>query len=882
MNLELSSQSVASNLAAPTGIRANAHGQPDSPHPLSWQEAKKRLHKFGPNVPLPHHPPVWYRVLWASFNNPFNYVLLFLAIVSYLTDDMRATTVMGAMIVLATVLRFIQEFRSLVKADSLRRLVRNRCTVVRSGEAEEGRTPDPLDANASEILLEQLVPGDIVNLSAGDMIPADVRLWEPRDLFVSQSVLTGEAMPVEKSASRNGGGLVGHDTRGGYDLPDLCFMGSSVVSGKAKCIVLATGSNTQMGKLGAKLLEVRPQTSFDIGVNKVIWVLIKFMFVMVPVVFLINGFSKGDWLDAFFFAVAVAVGLTPEMLPMIVNTNLARGAAAMAREKTVVKRMSAIQNFGAMNVLCTDKTGTLTLDKVVLIKHLDAHGRDSRRVLEQAYLNSHFQTGLRNLIDRAIIDHAMDDAQTRGVVKSFQCIDELPFDFVRRRMSVVLNPLAGGPNLLICKGAVDETFAACTQLEDGGQVLPITDEVRHSVQKLRDSHNRDGLRLIAVAYKAVDKQPENFTVDDESELIFCGFVAFLDPPKDTAAEALRLLEGHGVSVKILTGDNPLVARKVCHDVGLKVEGVLVGVDVDQFDDAQLSEKAVGVTIFAKLTPQQKARVVRAIKACGQTVGFLGDGINDALALREADVGISVDSGVDLAKEAADIILLEKSLLVLERGIVEGRCAFGNIIKYLKMTASSNFGNMFSVLVASAFLPFLPMLAIQILINNLLYDISQISLPWDRMDEDWLKVPRKWSASSVARFMIFIGPISSIFDITTFLGMWFIFGANSVEKQSLFQTAWFIESLLTQTLIVHMIRTEKVPFIQSTASLPVVLLTTAIITVGCLLPFLPVGATFGMVHLPAGFWPFLAATVLAYCWLTQFLKTLYIRKFGEWL
>ena len=846
---------------------------------LTWTEAQRRLEEHGPNIAVPHFVPAWYRVLWLSFNNPFNYVLLFLGVVSYLTDDLRGTIVMAVMIASATLLRFWQEFRSLVKAESLRNLVRNKCSVLRTGEEVAERVPDPLDANFSEVLIEELVPGDIVNLSAGDMIPADVRLLESRDLFVSQSVLTGEAMPVEKVADS-----LYHPAESdrGFDAPHLCFMGSSVVSGRARAVVLATGARTQMGQLGAKLVEQRPITSFDRGVNQVSWLLIKFMIVMVPIVFLVNGLTKHNWVEAFFFGVAVAVGLTPEMLPMIVNTNLARGASAMAKEKTVVKRINAIQNFGAMDVLCTDKTGTLTLDKVVLIRHLDAHGETSDRVLEHAYLNSFFQTSLRNLIDRAVIEHGNESRDLRELKSSFVRIDEIPFDFVRRRMSVVLEPSAGGPNLLLCKGAVDEMLEVCASVEYHGQVVPLTAEMRDQLAAMRDTNNNDGLRLIAVAYKAVDKPAGQFSVVDESDLIFSGFVAFLDPPKETTAEALRLLREHCVTVKILTGDNALVARKICRDVGMHVEQVMSGADVDQLDDEKLREWVEMTTIFAKLTPAQKSRVVKALKANGHTVGFLGDGINDALALREADVGISVDSAVDLAKEAADIILLEKSLLVLERGVVEGRRTFGNIIKYIKMTASSNFGNMFSVLVASAMLPFLPMLAIQILINNLLYDFSQISIPWDRMDEDWLKTPHKWAAGSIGRFMIFIGPISSIFDITTFLGMWYLFGANSNEHQALFQTAWFVESLLTQTLIVHMIRTEKAPFIQSTAAAPVVILTTVIMIIGCVIPFTPIGPTVGMVHLPAAYWPFLAVTLLAYCLLTQFCKRLFIARFQEWL
>ena len=846
---------------------------------LSWQTAQRRLQQYGPNVAGPRNVAPWYIVLWRSFRNPFNYILVFLGIVSYLTEDLSGAAVMATMVGIATVLRFWQEFQSQVKAESLRQMVRNQATVYRLENESIQRVLHSLDHRASEVLMEDLVPGDIVKLSAGDMIPADVRLIESRDLFVSQSTLTGEAMPVEKEARAR---VPGGPAPSVLELPNLCFMGSSVVSGTAKAVVIATGPSTQMGTLASKLVQERPLTSFDRGVNKVSWLLIKFMLVMVPVVFLINGLTKGNWLEAFFFGVAVAVGLTPEMLPMIVNTNLARGAVAMAKEKVVVKHINSIQNFGAMDVLCTDKTGTLTQDKVVLIKHVDVHGEDSDRVLEHAYLNSLFQSGLKNLLDRAVIEHAQTNRTVRDAARSFNRVDELPFDFSRRRMSVVLESTGSRAPLLVCKGAVDEMLDACMKVEADGRIISLTEELRASLHGLRDLYNEDGLRLVAVAYKVVNKTPGAFSVADETDLILSGFVAFLDPPKESTKEALQLLRGHGVTVKILTGDNALVARKVCAEVGLEVDKVMLGTDLKQLEDEELREHVESTTVFARLTPMQKARVIKALKANGHTVGFLGDGINDALALREADVGISVDSGVDIAKEAADIILLEKNLLVLERGVVWGRRTFGNIIKYLKMTASSNFGNVFSVLVASAFLPFLPMLAIQLIIQNLLYDISQISLPWDRVDEDWIKKPRHWGIGGITRFMVFIGPISSIFDITTFLALWYLFGAHTLEKQSLFQSGWFVEGLLTQTLIVHMIRTEKIPFIQSTATAPVLLLTGLIMVIGSIIPFSPLGRAVGMVRLPLGYWPLLLATLLGYCLLTQFLKQFYIRKFKEWL
>jgi Mg2+-importing ATPase len=869
-----------------------------SPAGLSWDEARRRLEEFGPNEIAAHRPPSWPVVLWQAAKNPFNGVLLALGIVSLVTDDLKAVIVMATMITVATGLRFWQERKSQVQAESLRKMVRNKVTVLRANNAARpDREPNALDRLASDILMEELVPGDIVKLSAGDMVPGDLRLLESRDLFVTQSALTGEAMPVEKiegnrrpgdppparstvSESANPTAAV-KPAAELLDQPNLLFMGSSIVSGTARAVVLATGSRTFFGAMAAKIVGRRPQTAFDLGVNRVSWLLIRFMLVMVPIVFFLNGLVKGEWMESFLFAIAVAVGLTPEMLPMIVNANLARGAVAMAREKVIVKQLNAIQNFGAMDVLCTDKTGTLTRDKVVLIKHLDGHGHDSKRVLELAYLNSLFQTGLKNLLDRAVIDRAHEVGGLREIAKSFWKIDEIPFDFTRRRMSVVLEQ-SSKVKILVCKGAVEEMLDICTKMEDGSRVVPLTPELTGQLKQLRDRLNEDGLRVVAVAYKAIRPGDEPFTVADESDLIFSGFIAFLDPPKETTAEALRLLREHGVAVKILTGDNAVVARKICRDVGLDVAHVITGAELQHVPDDALGELAERTTVFAKLSPDQKARVVQALKARGHTVGFMGDGINDAAALRRADVGISVDTAVDVAKEAADLILLEKSLLVLERGVLEGRRTFGNIIKYIKMTASSNFGNVFSVLVASAFLPFLPMLAIQLLVQNLLYDLSQISIPWDRMDREFLKRPRQWEAKSIATFMVCIGPISSIFDITTFFVMWHVFGANSIEHQSLFQSGWFVVGLLTQTLIVHMIRTEKIPFVQSTAA-PVVLLCTGVImAVGIWIPFSPLAPALKLQPLPPGYFIFLPTLLLCYCLLTQFLKQFYIRKFKSWL
>jgi P-type Mg2+ transporter len=853
------------------------------PQGLAWGEAQRRLARFGPNETVSRRVPSWLKLLWHAANNPFNGVLVLLGVVSLLTEDLSAAAIMTVMVALSTGLRFWQERKSLIQAESLRKLVRNKVTVLRAGnEVHALRQPSSLDYAASDILLEQLVPGDMVLLSAGDMVPGDLRLVESRDLFVTQSALTGEAMPIEKSpVGRDDAGNDGSSAEMSLlDRPNLLFMGSSVISGAGKAIVLATGQHTYFGAMASKLIDQRTHTAFDRGVNRVSWLLIRFMMVMVPIVFFINGLSKGQWTDAFFFAVAVAVGLTPEMLPMIVNANLARGALTMSRQKCIVKQLNAIQNLGAMDILCTDKTGTLTQDHVTLMQYVNLHGQNSRRVLEHAYLNSLFQTGLKNLIDLAVVERGVAEG-LRNLEKSFRKIDEIPFDFTRRRMSIVLQQ-ASGVNLLICKGAVEEMLQICSQVEDDGRVVPLTPHLREQLKQLRDELNEGGMRAVAVGYKAIEPSPKPFNSDDEADLILSGFVTFLDPPKESAGEALRLLREHGVIVKILTGDNATVACKICRDVGLEVRQAATGAEIDHLSDEALGELAERTTVFAKLSPNQKARIVAVLKARKHTVGFMGDGINDATALRESDVGISVDSGVDIAKEAADIILLEKSLLVLDRGVVEGRRTFGNIVKYIKATASSNFGNVVSVIIASAVLPFLPMLAIQLLVQNLLYDVSQIAIPWDRMDQEFVKRPRQWDARSIASFTLFVGPISSLFDIATFVILWYGFGANTIATQSLFQSGWFVEGLLTQTLIVHTIRTEKIPFIQSTAVAPVVLLTLLIMACGVWLPFSPLAPALRLQALPAAYFPWVAAILVIYCALTQLLKRFYIQRFGKWL
>lgn len=862
---------------------------------LTQENAQARIETYGKNEVAREKVPSAFMQLLMAFNNPFIFVLLVLAIVSFVTDywlplqkgeetDVTGIFIILIMVTLSGLLRFWQEFRSNKAAEALKSMIRTTATVLR-------RPHKDMNPERYEVPLNEIVPGDIVYLSAGDMIPADIRLIESRDLFVSQAVLTGESIPVEKydtlgavtqkTSDEVNSSEISKDNI--LDVNNVCFMGTNVVSGTATAIVVATGSDTHFGSLAKSIVGSRAETSFDRGVNSVSWLLIRFMLVMVPIVLLINGFTKGDWGEAALFALAVAVGLTPEMLPMIVSANLAKGAVGMAKRKVVVKRLNAIQNFGAMDILCTDKTGTLTQDKIILEHHLDINGQLDPSVLELAWLNSYYQSGMKNLMDKAIIRFADEKTNVKKVgVGLYKKIDELPFDFVRRRLSVVVQN--GGDNhLMICKGAVEEMLSISSYVYENGQYLQLNEERKQALIELAHNYNRDGFRVLAVGVKDIDGHDakDQYSVQDEKALAIRGFLTFLDPPKESAYEAISALNEHGVGVKVLTGDNEIITIKVCREVGLEPGVPLLGAEIEKMDDAQLKEQIEQRTIFAKLTPLQKSRIIRLLQENGHTVGFLGDGINDAPALRDADVGISVDTATDIAKESADIILLEKSLMVLEQGVVCGRETFGNIMKYLNMTASSNFGNIFSVLVASAFLPFLPMLAIHLLIQNLLYDISQLSLPWDKMDDEFLQKPRKWDAQNIKRFMIWIGPTSSIFDITTYALMWFVFGANSVEAQSLFHSGWFIEGLLSQTLVVHMLRTQKIPFIQSTAAFPVIVMTMLIMAVGIYIPFSPMGSLIGLEPLPWSYFPWLIATLLSYCVVAQLMKRIYIKRFGQW-
>lgn len=844
--------------------------------------------------------------LAGAFINPFTAILFCLALVSSFTDmifphfslfgcvpkdfDCLTVVIILTMVFLSGTLRFVQESRSGNAAEKLLAMITTTCTVTRKGQ------------EMAEIPLDEVVVGDIVHLSAGDMLPADVRILDAKDLFVSQASLTGESEPIEKIPMVN-------ETRDAItDYTNIAFMGSNVISGSASAVVVTVGDHTLFGSMASEVAHEAVETSFSKGVNAVSWVLIRFMLVMVPLVFVANGITKGDWLSAFLFGISIAVGLTPEMLPMIVTTCLAKGAVSMSKKQTIVKNLNSIQNFGAIDILCTDKTGTLTQDKVVLEYHLNVNGEDDLRVLRHAYLNSYFQTGYKNLMDVAIIqkteEEEADDPQLVDLSEHYVKVDEIPFDFARRRLTTVVQN-RDGKTQMVTKGAVEEMLSICSFAECDGKVRPMTKELKSRILATVDDLNEKGFRVLAIAQKSNPSPAGAFGVTDECDMVLMGYLAFLDPPKESTADAIKALKAHGVTTKILTGDNDKVTRTICKQVGLKVRNMLLGSDLENMSDQELAKAAETTDVFAKLTPDQKARVVSVFRENGHTVGFMGDGINDASAMKSADIGISVDTAVDVAKESADIVLLEKDLMVLEEGIIEGRKTYANMIKYIKMTASSNFGNMFSVLAASALLPFLPMESLQLIFLNLIYDLSCTAIPWDNVDEEFISVPRKWDASSVGSFMMWIGPTSSVFDWMTYIFMYFVFcplfvsrgvlyndlashfaGADLVRMQTayvaMFQTGWFIESMWSQTLVIHMIRTSKLPFIQSHASAPLTLMTFTGIGVLTIIPFTTFGRMLGFVALPTAYFAYLIPCILLYMVLATSLKKAYVRHYGELL
>ncbi|MFO0722735.1 MAG: magnesium-translocating P-type ATPase [Myxococcota bacterium] len=836
---------------------------------LSSAVAAERLTEHGPNVLAKDKRPSFLRLLWRAVLNPLVILLVVLAGISLATHDPRAALMMLMMIALSVSLRLFQEMKASSAAAKLKAMISVNATVMRDGALRE-------------LPISQLVPGDLIQLAAGDMIPGDVRLISAKDLFVQQGSLTGESFPVEKFAQEKAPGSASP-----LELHNVAYLGTSVMSGTAAAVVAATGKDTYLGGMAEALEEPAPPTAFDRGLSRFTLLMLGFMAVMVPLVFLVNGLTKGSWGEAFFFAVAVAVGLTPEMLPMIVTICLSKGAIAMGRKKVIVKRINAIQNLGAMDVLCTDKTGTLTRDEIILERYCDVALRESQDVLSLAYVNSHFQTGLRSVIDRAVLAH--ESSHAHGRVPELSKVDEIPFDFERRVMSVVVRT-PEGRDRIITKGAPEAIFQRCTQFRLDDALHPMDHPHIPALQAEQEKLCAEGFRVLALATKEVSARGSAgghttpFGKSDECELVLEGYLAFLDPPKESAKAAIRELERHGVVVKVITGDNDLVAKKVCAEVGLVAPKVLLGEAIEGMEDQALAAAAEETVLFARVSPAHKQRIIRALQSRGHAVGFMGDGINDAPALHAADVSISVDNAVDIAKESADMILLEKSLLVLDEGVMEGRKVFSNVVKYVRMGASSNFGNMFSVLGASVFVPFLPMLPIQILAGNLLYDLGQTAIPTDAVDPERIQRPRTWNLKELTRFILFIGPCSSIFDYTTYFLMLSVFGCWDVStpeiaahSQSLFQTGWFVESLLTQTLIIHVIRTSKIPFFQSRASPSLMLASAGIIAVGLSLPFTRLGRSLGFVALPLLYWPYIAATVVAYLLLTQLVKAALLRR-----
>ena len=827
---------------------------------LTSDEARSRLVRYGFNEIADEKPPTIIQRLWINIKNPLIILLAVVGGISFATGDIRSGVVVFVMVILGIVLRYIQEKRADSASAKLKAMVSTHATVCRDGKD-------------MELPLKYIVPGDTIRLGSGDMVPADIWLLSSKDLYLNQSALTGESMPVEKTADSS----MSVDVHS-PEAPNICFMGSNVESGSATAMVIRTGDQTSFGDLAAKIVNQQEVSSFDKGINKFTWLMIRFILIMVPLVFLINGLSKHSWLEAFLFALAVAVGLTPEMLPMIVTVNLSKGAISMSKKKVIVKRLNAIQNFGAMDVLCTDKTGTLTQGKIILELHLDPSGLPSRKVLHFGYLNSYHQTGLKNLMDKAILDHEELEEGLK-IKDNYKKIDEIPFDFSRKRMSVVLED-EKGLNILICKGAAESVMSLCTTVEVNGIAEGLSEEnYARSLSKVT-SLNMEGFRVVAIGYKIMEGATDEptYSVKDEQNLVLLGFLCFLDPPKESTLAALERLTALNVEVKILTGDNEIVTAYICKKVGVSIEqGILTGAEVQKMDDTTLSAAVNHYAVFARLIPVHKQRIIQALMRNGHVTGFMGDGINDAPALKVADVGISVDSAVDIAKESSDIILLENSLLILEQGVVEGRKVFGNIIKYIKMAASSSFGNMFSVVGASIFLPFLPMLPIQVLTNNLLYDLSQTTIPTDNVDADWLKKPRKWAIGEIEKFILVMGPVSSIFDYLTFFVLMYFFDAKN--NAPLFHTGWFIESLFTQTLIIHVIRTNRIPFIESRASRPLIINSLLILVLGSWLTISPLAHILGLVSLPGVFWIWLTFIVIGYMLMAQYVKNWFNKKYA---
>ena len=845
---------------------------------------------YGENVITKGQEDSMIKKIYESIINPFTVILLVIALVSFITNvwlakpgeqDPTTSIIIVTLVLISGGIRFIQELRSDKAASNLSRMIVNTATVLRDGSEQE-------------IPIDEIVVGDVIKLSAGDMIPADVVLIDSRDFFVQQSGLTGESDAVEKVCLRKADS---QNLDSLLESESLAFMGTNVISGRATALVLVVGDETMMGAIEQTINTYDEPTSFEREMNTISWLLIRLMLVMVPVVFVINGLTDGDWLEAGVFALSVGVGLTPEMLPMIITASLAKGSIIMAKEKVVIKKLNAIQDLGAIDILCTDKTGTLTQDEIVLEYPLDIHGDLDLSVLRRAYLNSYFQTGLKNLMDRAIINRTHKEAKKHEIVRdldqNFHKIDELPFDFERRRMSVIVKDEDGVVSM-VTKGALEEMLSVSTYVEYKGEIKRLTDEVRQEVLAEVAQLNEQGLRVLGVSYKTDLDENEIFSVEDEGDMILTGYLAFLDPPKPSAAPAIKALAEYGVTTKILTGDNEKVTQAVCEKVGLDVERILLGSEIDTMTDQELAQVVETTTVFAKLSPDQKARIILCLKNNGHKVGYMGDGINDAPSMKVSDVGISVDTAVDIAKETADVILLDKDLMVLEKGLVEGRKVYANMTKYIKMTVSSNFGNIFSLLFASIFLPFLPMAPVHLIVLNLIYDLSCIALPFDNVDKEFLKKPRIWEANSIMRFMAWIGPISSVFDIITYMLLYFLVvpmilgqgynhgAADAAAFIMVFQTGWFIESMWSQTMVIHMLRSPKLPFIQSRPAFSVVVTTLAAAFFVTSLPYSPLASILKLSQLNGLYFVLLFAIIVLYMLSVTVVKRIYIKKYKEWL
>ena len=845
---------------------------------------------YGENVITKGQEDSMIKKIYESIINPFTVILLVIALVSFITNvwlakpgeqDPTTSIIIVTLVLISGGIRFIQELRSDKAASNLSRMIVNTATVLRDGAEQE-------------IPIDEIVVGDVIKLSAGDMIPADVVLIDSRDFFVQQSGLTGESDAVEKVCLRKADS---QNLDSLLESESLAFMGTNVISGRATAVVLVVGDETMMGAIEQTINTYDEPTSFEREMNTISWLLIRLMLVMVPVVFVINGLTDGDWLEAGVFALSVGVGLTPEMLPMIITASLAKGSIIMAKEKVVIKKLNAIQDLGAIDILCTDKTGTLTQDEIVLEYPLDIHGELDLSVLRRAYLNSYFQTGLKNLMDRAIINRTQKEAKKHEIVRdldqTFHKIDELPFDFERRRMSVIVKDEDGVVSM-VTKGALEEMLSVSTYVEYKGEIKRLTDEVRQEVLAEVAQLNEQGLRVLGVSYKTDLDENDIFSVEDERDMILTGYLAFLDPPKPSAAPAIKALAEYGVTTKILTGDNEKVTQAVCEKVGLDVERILLGSEIDTMTDQELAQVVETTTVFAKLSPDQKARIILCLKNNGHKVGYMGDGINDAPSMKVSDVGISVDTAVDIAKETADVILLDKDLMVLEKGLVEGRKVYANMTKYIKMTVSSNFGNIFSLLFASIFLPFLPMAPVHLIVLNLIYDLSCIALPFDNVDKEFLKKPRIWEANSIMRFMAWIGPISSVFDIITYMLLYFLvvpmilghgYNHGAVDAAAfimVFQTGWFIESMWSQTMVIHMLRSPKLPFIQSRPAFSVVVTTLAAAFFVTSLPYSPLASILKLSQLNGLYFVLLFAIIVLYMLSVTVVKRIYIKKYKEWL